>query len=67
MKQKVDAGRDANVAGRDLTINNYYRNKGSREQHGNFTGRSRRAKRSGLNNFQLLRHPPARSTRSGPG
>ncbi len=36
MKQKVDAGRDANVAGRDLTIINYY-GPGPQDRHGDFT------------------------------
>src|ERR1019366_10050288 len=36
MRQEVDAGRDANVAGRDLTIINYY-GPGPQDRHGDFT------------------------------
>src|ERR1017187_9394143 len=36
MKQEVVAGRDANVAGRDLTIINYY-GPGPQDRHGDFT------------------------------
>jgi tetratricopeptide (TPR) repeat protein len=35
-RQKADAGRDANVAGRDLTIINYY-GPGPQDRHGDFT------------------------------